>query len=315
VLAAANPVYGQYDKRRRIQENIGLPDSLLSRFDLLFVVLDQLDPAKDRRIADHVIRGHKYRPHGQGLLNGGRVDSDDDFDGEDTDDEFEPSSSNRSGKNSVWQRPYENFTKDRFDEDDEPFENVLQQDFLRKYLHFSKTRMKPKLTDEAREEIAVRYSEMRSRQDSRTLPITARSLETIIRLSSAHAKARLSPIVEADPDCKVAIDILGFALYHENNYTISEKPVESDNENSDEIEIDRRKRKRLNMEEGILSEEERMRRIKEKIWDEMSKEGDGQLPVDNACLDIKDRKSVVKALEQMEADGRVMIGEGMIFQI
>ena len=64
VLAAANPVYGQYDRSRRPQENIGLPDSLLSRFDLLFIVLDQLDPVLDRQLSVHVIRSHQYRRPG-----------------------------------------------------------------------------------------------------------------------------------------------------------------------------------------------------------------------------------------------------------
>ena len=41
-------------------ENIAMPDSLLSRFDLLFVIIDQSEPELDREIADRVIRNHRY---------------------------------------------------------------------------------------------------------------------------------------------------------------------------------------------------------------------------------------------------------------
>ena len=46
---------------------------------------------------------------------------------------------------------------------------------------------------------------------SKTLPVTPRALETIIRLSSAHAKSRLSRVVE-EIDCRVALEIMTFAL-------------------------------------------------------------------------------------------------------
>lgn len=193
VLAAANPVYGQYDRRRRIQENIGLPDSLLSRFDLLFVVLDQMDPETDRRIAAHVIRGHKYRNAG------GQAGHDSDYDDDDDETSEEEEEGDEEKKaHAIWQRSrYDGIDNPSGvnagseDDDDDPHsDDVLQHEFLRKYLHFAKTRMKPVLSEEARECIAGRYAEMRSRQDERTLPVTARSLETIIRLASAHAKVR-----------------------------------------------------------------------------------------------------------------------------
>ena len=45
-------------------KNIALPDSLLSRFDLLFIVTDDVEEERDRKIADHVLRLHRYLPPG-----------------------------------------------------------------------------------------------------------------------------------------------------------------------------------------------------------------------------------------------------------
>jgi DNA replication licensing factor MCM3 len=326
VLAAANPVYGQYDRRRRIQENIGLPDSLLSRFDLLFVVLDQMDPETDRKIASHVIRGHRYRG------DRGQTGHDSDYDDDDSDDE---NHEERKKVHSVWQKSRHHDHLTDAEKNTAPDGTVdphandsLQHDFLRKYLHFAKTRIKPVLTESARDFICNRYAEMRARQDERTLPITARSLETVIRLATAHAKARLSPVVLAEPDCEVAMDILSFALYHENHHNVAGgadqnralvSDVEETSDNGDSnpsgnvdgnvSEEPSPKRARLDQDS-----EEALDLLKKRILDKIA-ENNGELAMEELGEEFGDRETVLAAIASMELDGRVQESEGTVYEV
>ena len=68
VIAAANPIYGDYDRTIPAAKNIGLSDTLLSRFDLLFVVLDEKNPTVDKKIAERVIRNHTFKDENKGFV-------------------------------------------------------------------------------------------------------------------------------------------------------------------------------------------------------------------------------------------------------
>ena len=59
ILAAANPVFGRYNRARTPHENINLPPSLLSRFDLIFILLDRPDDEHDFRMASHITYVHQ----------------------------------------------------------------------------------------------------------------------------------------------------------------------------------------------------------------------------------------------------------------
>merc|ERR1719240_2082096 len=65
ILAAANPVYGRYNPYKSPVENINLPAALLSRFDLLFLLLDTVDQDKDKHLAMHVCKVHSVAPDGR----------------------------------------------------------------------------------------------------------------------------------------------------------------------------------------------------------------------------------------------------------
>nr|XP_020646593.1 DNA replication licensing factor MCM4 [Pogona vitticeps] len=55
ILAAANPIESQWNPKKTTIENIQLPHTLLSRFDLIFLMLDPRDEAYDRRLAHHLV--------------------------------------------------------------------------------------------------------------------------------------------------------------------------------------------------------------------------------------------------------------------
>jgi DNA replication licensing factor MCM3 len=218
VIAAANPIYGQYDTRKDPHKNIALPDSLLSRFDLLFVVTDDVSEERDRMISEHVLRMHRYQApgtepgqpiredHVQSLEVGGGDEAQTNRATEMWE-KFNPmihagiaaqlSSRRRRGKRE---------------------QGILSVAFIKKYIQFAKGRKPPVLTKAAADKIVTTYTSLRNdaiaANQRKTSPMTARTLETLIRLSTAHAKARLANTVDEE-DAQVASDILKFALFRE----------------------------------------------------------------------------------------------------
>nr|WCZ58671.1 DNA replication licensing factor MCM6 [Seculamonas ecuadoriensis] len=61
VLAAANPIYGRYDKRKTLKANLSISAPIMSRFDLFFVIVDECDDTADANIARHITMLHQHR--------------------------------------------------------------------------------------------------------------------------------------------------------------------------------------------------------------------------------------------------------------
>eukprot|EP00049_Salpingoeca_infusionum_P019107 m.360245 g.360245 ORF g.360245 m.360245 type:complete len:939 (-) comp18941_c0_seq1:97-2913(-) len=224
VLAAANPVYGQYNPFATPTENIGLPDSLLSRFDLLFVMLDKMDPELDNNLAAHVLQSHLYRRPGEADGEAVHVETSADVIVAEADDGV----ADDDGEMYAKPRPGTVGSRRR--------RKILNVQFVKKYILYAKARCHPVLTPEAATFIAENYAALRSKEtDTRTLPVTARTLETMIRLATAHAKSRLSPKVEVE-DSHVAMDLINFAYYNDAEPLPKPRKRRDDDSSSDEDE-------------------------------------------------------------------------------
>jgi DNA replication licensing factor MCM6 len=61
ILAAANPVFGRYDRSRSLRFNVNISPPIMSRFDIFFVIFDEKNDEDDWRIAEHIVKMHRVR--------------------------------------------------------------------------------------------------------------------------------------------------------------------------------------------------------------------------------------------------------------
>lgn len=170
LLGAANPKLGRFDQFVPIAEQINMPPSLLSRFDLIFVMTDQPEAERDGAIANHIIKTHRVgeliKQHEYSPLP-------------DVDEEY-------------IQRALAPVTPD------------IEPGLLRKYIAYAKRTCFPILSEGAKEALISYYMRLRNlASGNKPVPVTARQLEALVRLSEASARMRLSDTVDTEDTDRV----------------------------------------------------------------------------------------------------------------
>lgn len=171
VIAASNPIGGRYQSGKTFNQNVDLTEPIISRFDVICVVRDEIDEFNDATLAKFVVRSHiKSHPF---------VEESDLAELEELE------------------------KMDKL----EKYE-LIDQDLLKRYIVYARDRFKPKLSDQQQESISRVYADMR-RESAATnsIPITARHIESIVRCSEALAKMHLRNHVTTD-DVRSAIKVI-----------------------------------------------------------------------------------------------------------
>jgi len=213
VIAAANPIGGRYDASRTLAENVELTDPILQRFDILCVVRDRVDPVADERLARFVTGSHMRALPWDDAKRADEDASDSDMeDFADEDDENRPSQQN----DALFGTPKKATKKKGFGEDEcgekegeeEDDLEIIPQDLLKKYIWYARATCRPSLHDVNKDKIVALYTELRQQsQRSGGVPIAVRHIESIIRISEAHARMHLRDHVRED-DVDVAIRVI-----------------------------------------------------------------------------------------------------------
>ncbi|XP_018328891.1 DNA helicase MCM8 [Agrilus planipennis] len=178
ILAAANPAGGHYNKAKTVSENLKMGSPLLSRFDLVFIILDKPDETADALLSEHVLALHL------GIR-----------------------------KRNILQMaeeviPLADATlplKERLKLKPDECLDYLPHQLFRKYIAYAQKYVHPQLSDEAAVILKEFYLELRKKyQTGDSTPITKRQLESLLRLTQARAKLELREEATAED----AIDVV-----------------------------------------------------------------------------------------------------------
>lgn len=180
IMAAANPIGGHYNQEKSVLDNLKMSQAMLSRFDLIFLLLDTPDELTDKKLTAHILNAHSN--------------------------EIKLTQKNincwTSGNNSLKEQ------LSQFNENS----NYISQAELRKYIAYARKYVStPTLSNEAKEMLQQFFIELRSNNLSYGIPITVRQLESSIRLAQARAKVELREEVTAK-DAFEVIELLNFSL-------------------------------------------------------------------------------------------------------
>uniref|UniRef100_A0A8D2AVD5 DNA helicase MCM8 n=1 Tax=Sciurus vulgaris TaxID=55149 RepID=A0A8D2AVD5_SCIVU len=193
IIAAANPVGGHYNKAKTVSENLKMGSALLSRFDLVFILLDTPNEQHDHLLSEHVIaiRAGKQRTISSATV--ARMNSQD---------------SNTSVLEVVSEKPLSERLKLVPGETIDPIPHQL----LRKYIGYARQYVCPRLSTEAAQVLQDFYLELRKQsQRLNSSPITTRQLESLIRLTEARARLELREEATKE-DAEDIVEIMKYSM-------------------------------------------------------------------------------------------------------
>lgn len=192
VIAAANPIRGHYDSQITFQDNVNLSDPILSRFDIMCVLKDEIDFTQDSNLAKFIIASH-INSHPDKVQNEIRRDQ----------------MLDEQMKNGAQGKPNnKDYDEAFFKTEDDRHHISISQSMLKKYILYAKKNFQPVLTPPCAERLKNFYVKLRAQSGMMSgISIMVRHLESLVRFATASAKIHLrNETNERDTD--IAINVL-----------------------------------------------------------------------------------------------------------